>query len=246
MNKAQYKERSGYLRKLIHEISPPNRNSSAAVFIRGNFGACWHAQTQQFYIYNVYSENCIASVRYIGYPPVSRIRNLVIRYRPGSVYAEVLKGIKYGETIALAAPSEMLGRRSVTVRNHLHDNIRTAMMRERREAALRRRAQQRPRTRTAAEMVEQLMRSQMSGSRFISGVPRGFYTEYIQSIPNLEVRVDSSSPFGQEFGQEVQDVMNATVQARHQTVSEALSGVNSQVFPGEGYDEDDDEAYDDI
>lgn len=125
MNIIEWKRKSSNLRRLMRDLVPIRQPTSRDRRYAYNFSAVADRSTGLWHIYNCLSNNCIATVRFLGFTPQSLPEDckVVIRYRPNSKYANILSEFRWGgdniETIH--APTTSLARRSRWIRDQLKE-----------------------------------------------------------------------------------------------------------------------------
>lgn len=81
-----------------------------------SFGAVYHPRLRIWHIYNLQTNNCIATIKF-------RDNKAVIQYRANSWYADVLKNFSYDGRATVCIPSIYLRRRSRWVRDNLRRRV---------------------------------------------------------------------------------------------------------------------------
>ncbi len=111
------------LRKTLHDIPvwkerPKTSKNSGSRFANFKFGATYFERREMWYIYNVKTDNIIASIKNIG-------KGVALRYRPVSVYSSILSSYEYDRpTFHIASPNLIKNRR--WVRSNVRDATRRA------------------------------------------------------------------------------------------------------------------------
>jgi len=137
MNKTEWSKRSGALRSLLGELRPRNTGISS-VHVKHSFGAAHHEEGDLWYIYGLFTNNCIATVKFIlGRAPrpgrLPPIEQVVVRYRRNSWYAGIIQAFKYGTVPTLHVPSDNLSRHSRWLIRTLQERVRRNMNRAERD-----------------------------------------------------------------------------------------------------------------
>lgn len=214
MKRVEWNRRSGALRKLMKELRTYRPNSTSR-YLEYCFGAVWHGGAGLWHVYNLNTNNCIATVRFVNMLRGGELQEdsrVIIRYRPNSWYRDILSGFNY-DVRTLHAPSTNLSKRSRWVKEQLRDRVVQNYAISRAPEGV-----SSSRTREAIEFFEPMLtpfgvhrrpqRPRDSRGRFIT------YAEY--SRREAQSRLDSSM---QQRVQEMQQMMRP----RSQTIQYASS-----------------------
>lgn len=124
MTQKEWKKRNGALRKILRDLRPvPTRYTTRAA--NYNFGAVFNKGAKIWHVYNYRTNNCVATVKFLGVEEGTSYTDksmAVIRYRPKSWYAGVLKEFHYPFN-TIHAPSKDLSKRSKWVRENVRPYI---------------------------------------------------------------------------------------------------------------------------
>lgn len=209
MTREEWKLASGGLRKLLNEL--PNQNPREGGRIRkyhDRFGALYNRRYRFWHIWNVDSENVIATIRF-------RRGRIIVRYRENSRYSYIIKLHKwqFPNTRVMVYPSRKLFRHKEWVKNNIHEQTRVNWGREmmEREEEAKRRAFLRQRQELPYLNIDA---SQLTQTATFSPI-----SERISQFNSSTTLTDTS------LAQMSQDLLNQQAQARQDLMREQLSGI---------------------
>jgi len=206
MKKKEWLRSSSALRALLRELKPIDRVSKYQMRplrrISYTFGALYHPEDKMWYVYAMRTNNCLATIRFL------EERQVVVRYRKNSWYADTLREFRYEDWPVMPAPADLSGRRK-----WLREGIRPYIERDMQEKALKKPVRPSTGITTAASSLYDLQREAIQNA--IESV------EY-PSLPASTTTIEN--------GREVRYTIDRGLRLRRNGRYVAMSNVHSSVI----------------